>query len=377
VLLPFWGEWTITQAHHGEHTHIDQWAHAWDFEIKDENEQSFKNSGNKREDYYCFNRPVIAPADGTIEEIVDFVEDNEIGDMNLDYNWGNTIVIKHHDKLFTKLSHLKQGSFKVKKGDTVKKGDMLANCGNSGRSPEPHLHFQVQDTPFIGSKTLDYPIGYYVLNSKDGFKFKSFDKPVKDDRVSNIEKNITLHNAFHFVPGQQIRIEIIGLNKTVSWDVKADIYNHTFLECSATRSKAWFKNDGNIHRFTHFEGNKKSMLFHFYLAAYKVSNGFYKNMVISDTFPINTFSNKGMIVLQDVIAPFYIFIHVEYSLKFIRLKDYLSDSNILFTSTAHLKYGKKAVRKINYEFEIEKNRIKKFVIVDGDKTIEAREVSTT
>jgi len=377
ILLPFWGEWTITQAHHGKYTHKDEWAHAWDFEIKDENDQTHKYSGNKRDDFYCYNKPVIAPADGIVEEIIDSVEDNEIGDMNLEQNWGNTIVIKHNEKLYTKLSHLKPGSFKVSKGDSIKKGDILASCGNSGRSPEPHLHFQIQETPFIGSKTLDYPIGYYVLNDQDGFIFNSFAQPKKDEVVSNIEKNITLNKAFHFVPGQQLQFEISGSEQTISWDVKSNILNNTWLECSKTRAKAWFKNDGNIHYFTHFEGDKNSLLFQFYLAAYKVSNGFYKNMKISDTFPINTFSGKGLVLLQDIIAPFYLFIKVEYSLEFIRLKDYLSESNILFISSATLKYGEKAKRKINYEFEIESNRIKKFAVVDGNKTIEAREVSTT
>ncbi len=376
ILLPFWGEWTITQAHHGEHTHKDDWAHAWDFEIKDENDKTHKYSGNKREDFYCYNKPVIASADGVIEEITDNVEDNEIGDMNLDQNWGNTIVIKHHEKLYTKISHLKPGSFKVSKGDSIKKGDILASCGNSGRSPEPHIHFQIQETPFIGSKTLDYPIGYYVLNGQDGFKFKSFARPEKDDLVSNIEKNITLHKAFHFVPGQQLQFEISDSDQKVSWDVKSNILNNTWLDCTETKSKAWFKNDGNIHYFTHFEGDKNSLLFQFYLGAYKVSSGFYNNMIISDTFPINTFSSKGMLILQDIIAPFFIFIKVEYSLEFIRLKDYLSESNILFKSSATLKHGKNVKRETNYEFEIESNRIKKFVVVDGNKTIEAKEVST-
>ena len=69
---------------------------------------------------------------------------NNIGDVNLGDNWGNTIIIKHGDYLFSKISHIKEGSFKVRVGDYVKKGDVLAVCGNSGRSPEPHLHFQLQ-----------------------------------------------------------------------------------------------------------------------------------------------------------------------------------------------------------------------------------------
>ena len=41
VSLPFWGEWIVTQAHFGEHTHKKDWAHAWDFEIQDEEGKRF------------------------------------------------------------------------------------------------------------------------------------------------------------------------------------------------------------------------------------------------------------------------------------------------------------------------------------------------
>ncbi len=73
----------------------------------------------KPEDFYCFNKPVLAPADGWVEEILDGVEDNAIDQVNLTQNWGNTIVIKHADKLYTKLSHLKNNSFRVGKGDVT------------------------------------------------------------------------------------------------------------------------------------------------------------------------------------------------------------------------------------------------------------------
>ena len=33
--LPFWGEWTVAQAHNGNETHLGDWRHAWDFVITD------------------------------------------------------------------------------------------------------------------------------------------------------------------------------------------------------------------------------------------------------------------------------------------------------------------------------------------------------
>jgi len=298
ITLPFWGEWTITQAHHGKYTHKEGWAHAWDFEIQDEDGLRCKNGGKVREDYYAYDKPVICPADGWVEEILDGVEDNNIGDSNLEQNWGNTVVIKHTESLYSKISHIKKDSFKVKKGDFIKKGDILAHCGNSGRSPEPHVHFQIQETPFIGSKTLDYPIGHYILHKDNSFILKSYKRPEKNEVISNITKNNTLFNAFHFVPGQQLKFQVVnGLQKkrTVVWEVQTDIYNITFLYCLKTKSKAWFKNDGSIHYFTHFEGNKNSLLFYFYLGAYKVITGFYKGLQISDNYPIHHWADSSIL----------------------------------------------------------------------------------
>lgn len=376
--LPFWGEWKVTQAHHGEFTHKQEWAHAWDFEISDDRGSTYKSSGTICEDYYCYRKPIICPADGWVEEILDGIEDNEIGDTNLEHNWGNTIVIRHHEKLFSKISHIHKGTFRNKKGDFVKKGDILAQCGNSGRSPEPHIHFQIQETPFIGSKTLDYPLGHYIFHSGSEFRLMSYHKPAKNELVSNIERNHSLNKAFHFVSGQQLKFKVKNRESELEiiWDVQTDIYNNTLLFCSKTNSKAWFKNDGSIHYFTHFEGNRNSLLFYFYLGAYKVISGFYKGLVIKDVYPIHLLNNRGLIFFQDFIAPFFVFIKSEYQMEYIKIKDNLTDSNILFMSKAVVKHGGKKTREINFEFEIESNRIKKMIVIDGEKIIEAQEVST-
>ncbi len=266
VVLPFLGEWTITQSHDGEHTHRNEWRHAWDFEIFDEDGKKFEGDGLAPEDYFCYNKPVTAAADGVVQEIKDGLPDNPIGEIDVDKNWGNTIVIKHQEKLYTKISHLKKGTVKVKKGDNVKRGDVLAYSGNSGRSPIPHIHFQVQQTPFIGSKTIDYPLAKYVLKKDDGYELKTYDRPQKEQTVINIGKNDSLFKAFNFIPGQKISFEVTNKDKkqeSINWEVKADFYNTVYLECSKSGSKAWFKNDGTLFYFTHFDGDMESMLYYF------------------------------------------------------------------------------------------------------------------
>lgn len=376
ISLPFWGSWEIMQGHNGEFTHKKEWKHAWDFVIKDETDKTFSGSGNQCKDFYCFNKPVIAPADGLIEEIVSDVDDNEIGKVNLDQNWGNTIVIKHTTGLYSKLSHLKKESIQIKKGDAVKKGDLLAYCGNSGRSPEPHLHFQVQANPFIGSETLEYPLANYILNNEENYSFKNCDIPKEGDLISNIERNETIYNAFNFIPGQKLDFNVKRRNKDydLNWNVIADVYNNTYIYCNKTKSKAWFKKDKDLIYFTHFDGDKKSVLYFFYLGSFKVLFGFYKNITIKDSYALTTLTNKILKVLQDFIAPFYMFMSAEFSLKYIDIDEYFDDSKALLQSVSEVKIGQRTIKKYNFDFEIDSKGILSFLITFNNTSIEVKKV---
>jgi murein DD-endopeptidase MepM/ murein hydrolase activator NlpD len=44
-------------------------------------------------------------------------------------------------------AHLKTGSVKVKPGDRLTTGQVIANLGNTGNTDAPHLHFHVMSAP--------------------------------------------------------------------------------------------------------------------------------------------------------------------------------------------------------------------------------------
>jgi urea transporter/murein DD-endopeptidase MepM/ murein hydrolase activator NlpD len=377
-VLPFWGEWKVTQGHNGKYTHQGDWRHAWDFEVTDEEGLTYSGDGNSREDYYAYNKPVLAPADGHVEEIVEDVEENEIGKIDLEHNWGNTIILRHSDQLYSKLSHLKKESFKVAVGDAVKKGQVLANSGNSGRSPVPHIHFQVQGTPYIGSKTIDYPINHYIQDKDGLFELKSYESPGNNVVVSNITKNNSLEKAFHFIPGQRFRfnVSLQGVKDyEVDWEVQLDATNNMYIFCERSNSRAYFRNDGDIHYFTHFDGNKSSLLFKFFLGAYKIMMGYYLNLQVKDQFPVNTFNNEIVKIGQDFIAPFWIFSRSEYNLKYLGMDDALMQTNIRLRSTVCAKVGSREVKKMECELFVGPLGLERFVIHENEKVTNVKLVS--
>jgi len=371
IHLPFHGEWVVSQGHNGELTHKSSWRHAWDFEIADEEGKTFRNKGDFPDDYFCYNKNIIAPADGVVEEIVDDVPDNIIGEKNLEYNWGNTIVIKHSEFLYSKLSHLKPGSIEVKDGQKVKRGDLLAKCGNSGNSPYPHLHFQLQATPHIGSSTLDYPISNYFANHHGKIAIKTVAIPVKDEKLSNIQVNFALRKAFHFVPGQKFRFSVSGASKfEVEWEVKIDFFLNKYIECDRSKSKAYFRVDEAMLYRTHFEGDRSSLLYFFYLASYRVCFGLYKDLAINDTFPLNMIFSKQNLFFQDFIAPFMRFMKGEYRLTYSGADDSLADTQITLNSTILASVLGKEKYRITTSMQVDNSGLKKIVVEHKGRKIE-------
>jgi urea transporter len=305
--LPFIGSWTVSQGYDGGITHKDEWGKALDFVIVDEDKQTYKSPGTRAEHFYCFNKPVLACADGVVEDVVNHIQDNEIGQVNTEQNWGNTVVIKHVAGFYTKVSHLKQNSVKVKVGDYVKQGDMLGLCGNSGRSPEPHLHFQAQVTPYIGSKTLEYPFAYYISNNDKAHQLHSFEIPTKGMELQPVDMNAQLKQAFTWQPGYTAKLS--GDNgKTETVEVFTDAYNHSYITSKETGATIYFVNNGTAFYFTGFYGDDSSQLYHFYLAAYKVVFTIDEQVIATDAYPLQLKTLQTSIWLHDIIAPFYQFI---------------------------------------------------------------------
>jgi murein DD-endopeptidase MepM/ murein hydrolase activator NlpD len=84
---------------------------------------------------------VLAAADGRVY----FTKDGEFDRSKQQDTggYGNFISINHGDSLYTLYAHLKKNSSLVNVGDTVTQGQRIAKVGSSGKTTDPHLHFEV------------------------------------------------------------------------------------------------------------------------------------------------------------------------------------------------------------------------------------------
>ena len=133
--------------------------------------RTYRTDGRRFADYWVYGLPVLAAADGEVVKVVDaYGEDESLirkaGESQVAYYEriltaqnsrmaaegaevlaGNAVVVRHAWGEYSVYGHLKPGSVKVRVGQAVKAGEVLAAVGSSGSSTEPHLHFHICDAP--------------------------------------------------------------------------------------------------------------------------------------------------------------------------------------------------------------------------------------
>ena len=373
--LPFWGEWTVTQGYDGQYTHLGEWGKALDFMIKDSNGSTHRSQGFIVEEYYCFNKPVIAAGDGIVEVAVDNIEDNEPGKINTMNNWGNTVIINHYNGIYSQVSHLKNSSIKVKKGDFVKAGDIIALCGNSGRSPEPHLHFQIQSQPVVGSKTKIYPVSYFYSKVNDHIELRQFSVPKENEVVSNINPERMLIKAFDILPENNLKFTYKspkGIQMTEDWNSYTDAYNNKYLHCPQTGDVAYYICDGSMFYFTTYYGSKKSLLHSFFLSAYKVFLSSDEKTNTVDRIPLNYVSNNRLLIwINDFVSPFKNLVSVKFRLHAEDVHTNSDTETVVLKSETALTYPGRKIKMVQSLITIKNGGIQKIEFNSGKTNIHA------
>lgn len=136
------------------------------------------------EEYKVYGTEVIAPGDGVVIQVIDGAIDCLPGERDRSVGVGNAVIIDHQNGEWSVLCHFKHNSIKVKVGDTVKQGDGIGLCGNTGNTSEPHIHFHLQDAPRMHTaKALPAQFTQITVDGEVKMNFE----PVRKQMVSNIQ----------------------------------------------------------------------------------------------------------------------------------------------------------------------------------------------
>ncbi|MGW0989747.1 M23 family metallopeptidase [Streptomyces sp. NPDC002486] len=174
VAAPVTGRWSALNSpadrtpSHGVHAHGQTYA----IDVLAEPEPGARPSfgwfwplARRPRDFPAFGAPVLAVADATVVRVADGQRDHlsrtslpgllylmlvegSIREMaGVHRLLGNHLVLDLGDGTYAAYAHLRRGSLTAREGDRVRAGQVVARCGNSGNSSEPHLHFQLMDGP--------------------------------------------------------------------------------------------------------------------------------------------------------------------------------------------------------------------------------------
>lgn len=165
VNSPFEGESYMFHAGHNTmvNYHVAHSSQKYALDIVMVHENGSENKGDKKvlADYACFGAPLIAPVAGEVVIAVTREIDQPIGSQDPKKPAGNHVVIKMDETHYALLAHMKQNSVVVSVGDIVQVGQKLGECGNSGNTSGPHLHFQIQRYPDLFAKDgYTYPVKF-------------------------------------------------------------------------------------------------------------------------------------------------------------------------------------------------------------------------
>ncbi len=144
--VPSDGEWTVAQggptaqlnAHHGSTGQ----RFAYDLVlVRNGRFRQPRVDPTTNESYYGYGQPLRAPAAGTVVKVIDGVPDNIPGERGR--AGGNGVIIDHGFGEVSSMWHAKPQSLRVREGDRVEAGQIVAQVGNTGRSTGAHIHLHL------------------------------------------------------------------------------------------------------------------------------------------------------------------------------------------------------------------------------------------
>ena len=166
---------------------------------------AFRGDPAKNANWSPYGAEVLAVANATVVDVKDGIPENDptadtkAVKITLENVAGNHIILDLGHGYFALYAHLQPNSMRIKVGDKVRRGQVLALLGNSGQADAPHLHFHIIDgnSP-LGAEGMPYVIDSFemegILPSKQLIIEGGWHRP-PSSTIDKRQKEIPIENA--------------------------------------------------------------------------------------------------------------------------------------------------------------------------------------
>jgi murein DD-endopeptidase MepM/ murein hydrolase activator NlpD len=192
-----------------------------------------------------------------------------------------------------------QNSILVNVGDYIQANTSIAKCGNSGYSPVPHIHIQVQEFGLIGSFTKKFIFSEY----RKGEKLLLNTLPKKDEIIHAIINDRGISSRFLFILDDTFKYEVYKdetLIDKIEFKVKMNELSEFYLR-DKDNNKLYFYNDLKQFYFYNYTGNN-SYLKQLFILVPRIP--FINNQKISfkDYLPVYLLTTKLQSIYIELIS---------------------------------------------------------------------------
>ncbi len=162
--------------------------------------------GARLQDCFAWRQTIYSPVDGTVVQVADGWPERQPVHLARDLALvlkhavsfdpartpdlravaGNYIIIETGAG-YAFLAHARTGSIRVQAGETVARGQPLAEVGHSGNSTAPHLHFHLMDGPdLLTAQGIPCCFREYEVQRAGGWTLVRNGIPTDTDRIRNV-----------------------------------------------------------------------------------------------------------------------------------------------------------------------------------------------
>jgi hypothetical protein len=192
-----------------------------------------------------------------------------------------------------------QNSIPVNIGEYIQANTIIAKCGNSGYSPEPHIHIQVQELGLIGSFTKEFIFSEYMKDEQ----LLLNNLPKKDELIRSVINDRSISSRFLFILDDTFKYEVLKDDKIigeVEFKVKMNELSEFYLS-DKDDNKLYFFNDLKQFYFYNYTG-KNSHLKQLFILAPRIPFINNQKTDFKDCLPIYLLKTKLQSIYIELIS---------------------------------------------------------------------------